>query len=266
MNTGGGEAADQMVKMMLFGGEVAIRLTGSALKNMLALTMTLMKNHRTLSGKVNMRKMLQETRDLRVITLSSEDYKKFAKLAKKQRILFAAIKNRDNIGQVIDVVLPAGELERANMVFQRMQNMPSVDSRENPLRRLQNLFQKHEKTPEKDELNAPESSEIIMPEQECLQEPERPPEMEKLPESEKPPEPQPKEDVQKKDSQSRPGWQDIGNKSRSQSRNRADSTMRMNERPSIEKRLRDYRAKAEKQHLHSRDKSKIRNRTKSKAR
>ena len=44
MNTGGGEAADQMVKMMLSGGEVAIRLTGSALKNMLALTMAL-RNH-----------------------------------------------------------------------------------------------------------------------------------------------------------------------------------------------------------------------------
>lgn len=260
MNTGGGEAADQMVKMMLSGGEVAIRLTGSALKNMLALTMALMKNHRTLSGKVNMRKMLQETRDLRVITLSPEDYKKFAKLAKKQKILFSAIKNKDNIGQVVDVVLPAAELERANMVFQRMQNMPSVDSRENPLRRLQNLFQRHEKTPEKDELNAPESSEIIAPEQEHSQESERPPEMEKSPES------QPKEDVQKKDSQSRPGWQDIENKLGFQSRNRTDSTMRMNERPSIEKRLQDYRAKAEKQHLHSRDKSKIRNRTKSKTR
>ncbi len=262
MNAGGGEAADQMVKMMLSGGEVAIRLTGSALKNMLALTMVLMKNHRTLSGKVNMRKMLQETRDLRVITLSPEGYKKFAKLAKKQRILFSAIKNKDNTGQIVDVVLPAGELERANMVFQRMQNMPFVESRENPLQRLQNLFQRHEKTPEKDEFNAPERSEIIVPEQEQ----ERPPEMEKPPGSEKPPEPQPKEDVQKKDSQSRQDWQDIGNKSNSQSRNRADSTMTMNERPSIEKRLQDYRAKTEKQHLHLRDKTKVRNRAKSKTR
>ena len=70
MNAGGGEAADQLVKMMLSGGEVTIRLTGSTLKNVLALTMALMKNRRTLSGKVTMRKMLQETRDLRVITLS----------------------------------------------------------------------------------------------------------------------------------------------------------------------------------------------------
>jgi hypothetical protein len=249
MNAGGGEAADQLVKMMLSGGEVTIRLTGSTLKNVLALTMALMKNRRTLSGKVTMRKMLQETRDLRVITLSPEDYKKFEKLAKKQRILFSAIKNGDNTGQVIDVVLPAGELERANMVFQRIQNMSDRELPKNPLQRLLNLFQRREKTPEK-----PETERIIVPEQEHSQE------------SEKQPEPQPEENIQKKDSQSRPGWQDIESKSNFQSRNRADSTMRMNERPSIEKRLQDYRAKAEKQHLHSRDKSKIRNRTKSKTR
>ena len=40
MNIGGGEAADQMTRMMLSGGEIAIRLTGSALKNCTLLTCT----------------------------------------------------------------------------------------------------------------------------------------------------------------------------------------------------------------------------------
>ena len=39
MNIGGGEAADQMVRMLLSGTEVVIRLSGSALKNLLALTL-----------------------------------------------------------------------------------------------------------------------------------------------------------------------------------------------------------------------------------
>lgn len=38
MNIGGGEAADQLVRMMLTGTEAAVRLSGSALKNMLALS------------------------------------------------------------------------------------------------------------------------------------------------------------------------------------------------------------------------------------
>ena len=55
MNVGGGEAADQTVRMMLTGCEVAVRLSGSALKNTLALTMALARNHKTISGKVNLR-------------------------------------------------------------------------------------------------------------------------------------------------------------------------------------------------------------------
>lgn len=46
MNIGGGEAADQLVRMMLSGSEVAVRLSGSAIKNVLALTMALAKNTR----------------------------------------------------------------------------------------------------------------------------------------------------------------------------------------------------------------------------
>ena len=65
MTIGGGEAADQLVRMMLSGSEVAVRLGGSALKNMLALTMALAKNNKKVSGKINLGKMLRETQDLR---------------------------------------------------------------------------------------------------------------------------------------------------------------------------------------------------------
>ena len=87
MTIGGGETADQMVRMMLSGGEVAVRLGGSALKNLLALTMALAKNNQTISGKVNMTKMLKETRDLRLFPMTPEQYKQFEKQAKKQKIL-----------------------------------------------------------------------------------------------------------------------------------------------------------------------------------
>ena len=120
MTIGGGEAADQMVRMMLSGGEVAVRLGGSALKNLLALTMALAQNRKALSGKVNMERMLRETRDLRLFPMSPEQYKQFQKHAKKQKILFSAIKDRDGRGRVIDVVMPVTELDRANLIFERI--------------------------------------------------------------------------------------------------------------------------------------------------
>ena len=120
MTIGGGEAADQMVRMMLSSGEVVVRLGGSALKNLLAFTMALVKNNQTISGKVNMTRMLQETRDLRLFPMSPEQYKQFQKHAKKQKILFSAIKDRDGKGKVIDVVMPVTELDRANLIFERI--------------------------------------------------------------------------------------------------------------------------------------------------
>ena len=106
MNIGGGEAADQLVRMMLSGSEMAIRLSGSALKNTLALTMALAKHNKVISGKVNMNKMLQQTRDLRQFPMTPEQYQQFSKLAKKQKILFSAIRDKEARGKLFDVILP----------------------------------------------------------------------------------------------------------------------------------------------------------------
>ena len=120
MNIGGGEAADQLVRMMLSGSEVAIRLSGSAIKNTLALTMALAKQNKVIFGKVNMKKMLQQTRDLRQFPMTPEQYKQFSKLAKKQKLLYSAIHDRDGKGKLVDVILPVTELDRANLIFERI--------------------------------------------------------------------------------------------------------------------------------------------------
>lgn len=127
MNIGGGEAADQVVRMMLSGGEVAVRLGGSALKNLLALTLALAKNHKVLAGKVNLGKMLRQTRDLRQFAMSPEQYRQFKKLAGKQKILFSTIRDKDGRGKFVDVILPVTELDRANQIFQRILYAPQQE-------------------------------------------------------------------------------------------------------------------------------------------
>ena len=124
MNIGGGEAADQMVRMMLTGTEVTVRLGASALKNLLAITLALAKHHKTLSGKVNMGKMLRETRDIRMFPMSPEQYQAFKQRAVKQKILFSVIRDSDGRGKVVDVAMPVTELERANLIFARIRYLP----------------------------------------------------------------------------------------------------------------------------------------------
>lgn len=120
MNIGGGEAADQMVRMMLSSGEVAVRLTGSAAKNLLAISLALAKSHRKVSGRMRMSKMLQQTRDLRTFPMTQEEYRTFKKGAREKKLLYAAVKNTRTPNGMVDVVMPPSEVERANLVFAQM--------------------------------------------------------------------------------------------------------------------------------------------------
>ena len=64
--------------------------------------------------------MLRETRDLRQFSMTPEQYKEFQHRARKQKLLFATVRDRDGWGKLIDVILPVTELDRANQIFQRM--------------------------------------------------------------------------------------------------------------------------------------------------
>lgn len=227
MNIGGGEAADQLVRMMLSGSEVAVRLGGSALKNMLALTMALAKNNKTISGKINLGKMLRETRDLRQFPMTPEQYRQFSKLAKKQKLLFSAIRDKDGTGKLIDVILPVTELDRANMIFERVGYLtpePAAPQREQkPPRKERERPQKQRE--EKGKEVAP--SERKAP-QKAPKEPVRP--QEKGRQEAAP---------SKKDSPSQRA--SPGTRSSSSSRSKAGPTARTSDRPSVEGRLKAYR-------------------------
>ena len=62
-----GEAADEVVRMVLNGSEVAIRLTGSAAKNLAAILVAWSKNYKKVYGKTSMMKLLRSGEELQVI-------------------------------------------------------------------------------------------------------------------------------------------------------------------------------------------------------
>ena len=53
--------------------------------------MALAKNHKKLCGKTSMKKMLRETRDIRVFPMSRKQFRQFEKRAKKLRLLYHAL-------------------------------------------------------------------------------------------------------------------------------------------------------------------------------
>ena len=284
MNVGGGEAADQMVRMMLSGTEVAVRLSGSALKNLLALTMALASNRKTLSGKVNMGKMLRETRDLRRFPMTPEQYKQFKKLAKKHKLLFSVIKDKDDKGKVLDVILPVTELDRANAIFERiLYTLPPEPERRpaKPLQRGHEVFRERQ-APERE---APEQAPVRRQERPKDKPRERQPPERKKPVLQpqeapvRPPQPQ-REASQRSAEQGRqqaPVAQRQGDKGKNGSRSERDShvikisssipkesgtTRGTSERPSIAARLEGYRGQGKKQSAPAKVKAKTKNQAK----
>ncbi len=283
MTVGGGEAADQMVRMMLSGTEVAVRLSGSALKNLLALTMALASNRKTLSGKVNMGKMLRETRDLRRFPMTPEQYKQFKKLAKKHKLLFSVIKDKDDRGKLMDVILPVTELERANAIFERiLYTLPPEPERRpaKPLQRGHEVFRERQ-APERE---APEQAPVRRQEQPRDKPRERQPPERKKPVLQpqeapvRPPQPQ-REVSQRSEEQGRqqaPVTQRQV-KEKNGSRSERDShvikisssipkesgtTRGTSERPSIEARLQGYRGQGRRPSAPAKVKAKTKNQAK----
>ena len=74
--------------MMLSGGEVAVKLAGSAAKNAAAMLLALARNHKKVYGRTSLKKILQQTRDIRTFSLTPEQYREFSRQA-KDKVLFA---------------------------------------------------------------------------------------------------------------------------------------------------------------------------------
>ena len=105
--------------MMLSGGEVAVKLAGSAAKNAAAMLLALARNHKKVYGKTSLKKILQQTRDIRTFSLTPEQYRAFSRQA-KDKVLFAGIQEKEQPDAPIDLVIPTTDLELANVIFERL--------------------------------------------------------------------------------------------------------------------------------------------------
>ena len=79
-----GDAADEVVRIMLNGTEVAVRLAGSGVKNLAAMLIAWSKKEKKPYGKTNMMRLLKSGEELQVISLDKEQYTKFKTPAKKK--------------------------------------------------------------------------------------------------------------------------------------------------------------------------------------
>ena len=114
------EVSDQVVKMMLMGVEVSVRIAGKATKHLVAFLAALMKGDKKISGKTNLTKILTKSRNIRILTVKDEDLATFKSLAKKYGMLYAVIKDKKLGEGIYDIMVQGEDASKLQRVFDIM--------------------------------------------------------------------------------------------------------------------------------------------------
>lgn len=125
MNTSG-DAADQVMRMMLEGTEVLIRLSGSGAKHTALLLNSMLKQNSKTRGAQRLSNMLRSGKPIKVYTFQHKDMEKFKEVAKEYGILYCILKEKDKTGGVFDVFIRAEDESKISRIIERF-NLCCVD-------------------------------------------------------------------------------------------------------------------------------------------
>ena len=114
-----GDAADEVVRIMLNGTEVAVRLAGSGVKNLAAMLIAWSKKEKKPYGKTNLMRLLKSGEELQVISLDREQYKQFKTLAKK-KVLYAPFLNTKEEDGKVEVVISSKSIPLVNYILKKI--------------------------------------------------------------------------------------------------------------------------------------------------
>ena len=110
-----GDAAEQVVRISLEGTEVALKLTGSAAKNIAAMLYAVWKNRdkNKTKGHQRLSAMLKSGKELKVFTVSEEHLKQFATEAKRYGVVYCALRGKERSADgMVDIMVRAEDASK----------------------------------------------------------------------------------------------------------------------------------------------------------
>ena len=125
-----GDAAEQIVRLSLEGTEVALKLTGSAAKNVAAAIFAVYKNRdkNKIKGRQRLTSMLKSGKELKVFTISEEHLKQFAQEAKRYGVVYCALRGKGKSEDgLVDVMVRAEDASKINRIVERFK-LSTVDA------------------------------------------------------------------------------------------------------------------------------------------
>ena len=175
MNSGG-DAAEQIVRMSLESAEVALRITGSAAKNIAVLLIAALKEEGKTKGKARLSGMLKSGKELKVFSIQNKDLKRFTKEARKYGVLYNVIRQKDNKNPFaeVDIIARAEDAAKISRIIDKFK-LATVDKaqvvRQVELDRAGRQQEGEREEPERDAAQYDDADRLL---DEALAKPERP--------------------------------------------------------------------------------------------
>lgn len=120
--TNGGEAADQIVRMSLEAGEVALKISGAGAKQLAVMLYAILKDQKKTKGRVRMETLVRTAKPLTVYSIKESDLKTFVKEAKEYGVLYCAVRNpRGYSDGMVDVIVKEEDAVRVNRIVERFE-------------------------------------------------------------------------------------------------------------------------------------------------
>lgn len=129
MSSYSGDAAEQVVRMSLETGEVAVKLAGTGAKQLAILLYAILREQKKTKGKTRLTNMLRSGKELKVFAVKDSDLQLFCREAKKYGVLYCVLKDRDATDGITDIMVRAEDASKINRIFERF-NLATVDMAE----------------------------------------------------------------------------------------------------------------------------------------
>lgn len=114
------ESTDQVIRMVLQGSEVVLRLSGDAALRIAALIYNALKGDLTTKGKATLWEFLKSGKDQKLFSIPNEYLKAFTTASKKFGFPFVVLKDKTNKSGFTDIMVYATDASKVNRVIENL--------------------------------------------------------------------------------------------------------------------------------------------------
>ena len=114
------ETADQVVRMVLQGSEVVLKLSGEAAMRVASMIYNALKGDLTTKGKATLWEFLRSGKDQKLFTIPDEYIKAFTTASKKFGFPFVILKDKSSKTGFTDIMVYATDASKASRVIEKL--------------------------------------------------------------------------------------------------------------------------------------------------